>query len=381
MVNIVLNDDIKINLVGNFNPINFNYNLTSKRFGRYEGELIFKDILNSININNSLNIKSIKLVGEKDEIDISNFINYYLTLSNNNNTFKLILKYENIFNIFHILTTFFNDEFEPSLQTYDCFSTSMNCNLECSYCVYSCKSNIKYPFLPIKLGDYFIKGIRNIINKVCFPKFNVVRIMGGETLINLNDFKSVLSYIKDNFNIIDDIWIYTNLTINVEGFLEIIEKEIKSDKIKKVTIIFTSDSLDYKKSERIKKEKIMFKYIQNISKVINYFKHNDKILIASNLMYTKYDETLKTALQLYNMGVEFIQISYDEFSGMDKSYIIKNDISKIYNEIEMNGIRRLKPNLSNVMWYHFFISIDDTDIYQCKFSFKSNYIIAQLNNY
>ena len=381
MVNIVLNNDIKIKLIGNFNPINFNYNLTSKRFDKYEGELIFKDILNSQTIENLSKITNIKLVGEKTEIDISNFNNYHLSLSEDFKTFKLVIKYKNIFKIFQSMTIFFNTEFEPSLQTYDCFSTSMNCNLECKYCVYSCKSNIRHPFLPINLGDYFINKIRNIINSVCLPKYNVVRIMGGETLINLDDFISVLNYINNNFEVIDDIWIYTNLTVNVDDFINIIKKEIEKDKIKKITIIFTSDSLNYNKSERIKKKIIMNKYIENIRKVIENFKNNTKILIASNLMYTEYDETLKTALNLYSMGVEFIQISYDEFSNISKSIEIKTNISKIYKDIENKGIKRLKPNLSNVMWYHFFISIDDTDIYQCKFSFKSDYIIAQLNNY
>ena len=105
------------------------------------------------------------------------------------------------------------------------------------------------------------------------------------------------------------------------------------------------------------------------------------ILFFSNLMYIDFNETYKTAIELYELGVEFIQISYDEFSDMETSYEIKRDITNIYNKIESNGMKRLKPNLGNVMWYHFFINMDDVNVYQCKFSFKSDYIIAQLNNY
>ena len=379
MVNLIINEDYIVPFVGNFNPINFHYNLTSNRIYPKEGEVIFKDIENNLDTPLS-NIYTLSIKGEKNKVQISNFITSNINYSENNKTMTITLKFKNLFDIFEKLTMFFNLEFDPSHQTYDCFSTSMNCNLSCDYCVYSCNSNVHHPYLSLDIGHYYITQVREIIDRITNPEFKVARIMGGETLININDFNDVLDYIKRNYEYLDDLWIYTNLTINVDKFINIVHRELEIGKIKKFTIIFTSDSLN-DKSQRIHSPSIMNNYVNNIKTIIKEFKNDPRVLIASNLMFTDEDETYNTAIALYNMGVQFIQISYDEFSSEEEALRIKSSITKVYNRISDSGIKRLKPNLGKVMWYHFFITVDNDCLYQCKFSFKSDYVISRLNNY
>lgn len=376
MVDIVINNESIIPLIGNFNPVNFYYNISEKRFDKYEGELIFKDIEFKGEITT---IKTFKLIGKYGSLSLNDFKSSFI--KKNENSIKINLKFSNIFEVFERTTEFFNKEFEPSKQTYDCYSTSMNCNLSCEYCVYGCNNHKKYLFHHPIIHNSYVNKIRHIINKVCNPMFNVIRIMGGETLIDINDFHTILNHVKNNYDKIDDIWIYTNLTINVEKFINIINKFKTEDKIKKITIIFTSDSLDERISNRIHNKSTMETYINNIRSVINEYKNDSKILIASNLMYINHNDTFTTACKLYDYGVQYIQISYDEFSSYDRSLVIKEDITKVYDSIEYLGIKRLKPNLGKVMWYHFFIDIGNDNVFQCKFSFKSNYVISKLNNY
>lgn len=380
MVNIIINDLIKIPLIGNYNPINFEYRLFDKRIKQYEGQLNFREIEISNNFSIEF-ISTIRLEGEKQSVLLSNFSNVYFEIDQKSLFINISLTYDNIFQIFEKLTLFFNTEFEASSLSYDCFSTSMNCNFSCNYCIFNCNSKNKFQYYPIIIANNFINKIRNIIDIIAKPKYKYIRIMGGETLIDLDDFDDVINYIHGHYNKIDNIWIYTNLSININEFIERVNKILEGDKVKKITIIFTSDSMNIEFSNRIKNELLMNQYIRNIHTIIEEFKNNNKILIASNLMYTTYNETLNTALNLYNIGVNFVQISYDEFLDRDKSLIVRDNIHNIYNDIERIGIKRLKPNLSNTMWFHFSISIGKYDIYQCKYSFNSDYIIAKLNNY
>lgn len=377
MVNLVI-DGVSINFIGTHNPINFYYNLTENRFYQKEGELIFKEIYYDGNITN--NISNITLSKNNYILDLSNFIN--ISVKTENNLLWIVLKYENIFDVFERTTEFFNKIFKGSFSTYNCFSTSMNCNLSCPYCIYSCNNHIKYPKSNFSLGNYYIKEVINTIDKICEPKYETIRIMGGETLINIQDFENTVKYATKVINKpLKDMWIYTNLTINVDEFIKIVDRYLEKNVSEKITIIFTSDSFDYTKSKRITNKNLMIKYISNVEKIINHYKNNDRVLTASNLMYIDYDECYKTAKELYELGLKFLQISYDEFADRNIVATIINNIHSIYCRLENEGIKRLKQNLGTTMWYHFFINNGEGNIYQCKYSFLADYTISKLNNY
>lgn len=377
MVKLILNE-VPIDFVGTHNPINFYYNLTDNRFSQKEGELVLKEIYYKENIIN--NIIDIKLKKDNFELNLSNFSNINIKIENN--LLWIILKYNNIFDIFLKATVFFNNIFKGSFGTYNCFFTSMNCNLSCPYCIYSCDNLIRYPKTNFHLGNYYIKSVIDTIDSICKPKYETIRIMGGETLININDFKNTVKYAKRVLNKeLKDMWIYTNLTINVDEFIKVIDKYLEDNISEKITIIFTSDSFDYTKSKRITNENIMKKYISNVKNIIDHYKNNDRVLTASNLMYINYDECYNTAKKLYSLGLKFLQISYDEFIDRNIANNIINDIHNIYCNLEKEGIKRLKRNLGTNMWYHFFINNGSENIYQCKYSFKADYVISKLNDY
>lgn len=377
MVNLIING-VSIDFIGTHNPINFYYNLTENRFLPKEGELVLKEIYYKGNIIN--NINDIKLKKDNFELDLSSFNNVSIKIENN--LLWIILKYNNIFDIFSKATIFFNNIFEGAFGTYNCFSTSMNCNLSCPYCIYSCDNHIRYPKTNFHLGNYYIKSVIDTIDSICKPKYETIRIMGGETLININDFKNTVKYAKNVLNKkLKDMWIYTNLTINVNEFIKVIDKYLEDNISEKITIIFTSDSFDYTKSKRITNENIMKKYISNVKNIIDHYKNNDRVLTASNLMYIDYDECYNTAKRLYDLGLKFLQISYDEFTDRSIANDITKDVHNIYCRLENEGIKRLKQNLGTTMWYHFFINNGSENIYQCKYSFKADYVISKLNNY
>lgn len=376
MVKLLINDTY-FDFVGTHNPVNFYYNLTQNRYSQYEGELILKEIEGKIN---TTDIKNISLMCNSFILNLSEFEK--VNIKQQNNFFTLNIKFKDIFKIFEQAAIFFNNVFKRANSTYHCFATSMNCNLDCPYCIYGCSNDIKHQEPKYYLADFYIKKVIGIIDNVCNPEYDAIRIMGGETLIDMNSFKYTVEYGKSlMLKKLKDIWIYTNLTINVDEFIKFIDECLEKNISEKITIAFTSDSFDYKISKRINNELLMKQYKENCIKVINHYKNNDRVLIASNLMYISNDECYKTAKILYDLGLEFLQISYDEFTSRNKIDNIINNISNIYKKLEKEGFKRLKNNLGKTMWFHFFINNGEENVFQCKYSFKSDYVISKFNNY
>lgn len=376
MVKLLINDTY-FDFVGTHNPVNFYYNLTQNRYSQYEGELILKEIEGKIN---TTDIKNISLMCNSFILNLSEFEK--INIKQQNNFFTLNIKFKDIFKIFEQATIFFNNIFKRANSTYHCFSTSMNCNLDCPYCIYGCSSNVKHQEVKYHLADFYIKKIIGIIDSVCNPEYDAMRFMGGETLMNMNSFKSTVEYGKSlMLKKLKDIWIYTNLTINIDEFIKFIDEYLEKTISEKITITFTSDSFDYKVSKRISNELLMKQYKENCIKVINHYKNNDRVIIASNLMYISNDECYNTAKILYNLGLKFLQISYDEFTSRNQIDNIINNISNIYKKLEKEGFKRLKNNLGKTMWFHFFINNGEENVFQCKYSFKSDYVISKFNNY
>ena len=176
------------------------------------------------------------------------------------------------------------------------------------------------------------------------------------------------------------MWIYTNYTINVKKFLNDIDNILKI--VNHITIVITSDSLDYKNSLRIKDEKTMNVYKDNIISTSKYLNNNSKITLATNLMYLDKTNCFNTAYELYNLGVTYIQIAYNEFLIDSEEYgKICKDITEIFNKLQTMGIQRLKPNLGNTLWVHFMINDLNGDIYNSKLNFKTDYPITMMNDY
>ena len=146
-------------------------------------------------------------------------------------------------------------------------------------------------------------------------------------------------------------------------------------------LVITSDSLDYNKSLRLRNESIMNQYINNIKNTREKTLNDDKLTMATNIMYLNKEETLKTALTLYDMGVNFIQLAYDEFTSIDESEEIKRNLNSIFEELKAKGIPRLKPNLGQNLWLHFMVNDGEVEIYRSKLCLGTDYVVSVMNDY
>lgn len=380
MVQINING-ISIPLVGAHSPINFSFHLTSHRIKKYEGELN----LNRIRYvgEDIKEIKDISISNGLNSFSLNSFINQNINQCDGEIT--LNLKFEDIFSIYDSVLKILSSSYVHNESTYDCYSTSMKCNLSCNYCMLGCDYHHKsFPNSNFILGEHFIKKIKDITLSNVNSKKRAIRLMGGETLIDIKNlidtFKFALK--MNNQEKLDDVWIYTNYTINVDKFLDEVIGYI-SENSKHITIVATTDSFHFEKSVRTPSEKMCKLLYNNIKKTCDKYRDNNKISVVSNVMYIDKETTKKTTEELYKLGVSYVQIAYDEFlKAGDITSTILPKIREIYSEIETIGIKRLKPNLGKTMWVHFSVSDDDHEIYRSKYSFKSKEdVLSFLNDY
>lgn len=294
--------------------------------------------------------------------------------------------YEDIFEFYDEFSEFLYKIFKIPNQSYDCFETSQKCNLRCPYCFQGDKRNTFKNRHKYEISNYFIEKIMKINFKHMKNSAATMRLMGGEPLLDLEVFKYTfeqqVKIMKKLNKPIDDLWIYTNYTTNkIHNFLDYVDSCILKH-IKHLTIVATSDSLDINKSLRIKNQKIMDRYKYNIKETSKRFKDDDRVTLATNLMFSNYEESKKTALDLVDLGVEYIQIAYDEFTSVENGEIIKPQLTKIFEELEKRKIPRLKPNLGNNVWLHFSIMLEnENEVYRSKLGLKADYNVSTMNDY
>lgn len=382
-------NDIRIEFKAKFTPLNFHYNIYDSGINNQSGNLILSQLIiskNDYEYLKEIEIQTLILQNNTHYLNLSEksiIINKCLNKEDENNyTITISIRYDNVFDFYDYFYGEIHNFFKTPYSSYDCLSTGNVCNLKCPYCTQG-EIHIK-PEFKMNL-DYILyhDKIKKIIeiNQKHGVTVNKSRLMGGETFYNFDSFKrSFNELISLNDENIDDLWIYTNYTMNVDKFLDYIEYMLT--KVKHITLVITSDSLDYNKSLRISDKKTMEKYINNIKETCERYSTDSRVTIATNNMFITEEESLKTVKSLYNMGINLIQLAYNEFSNINDGNNIRFKLSNIFETLEKDNIPRLKPNLGSVVWLHFSVCEGEVEIYRSKLSlFSTEYKPSVLNDY
>lgn len=389
MVYIEINGNI-FNFIGANTPINFNFDVFKDREYQKQGTLFLQELY----LNKDLTLEeitSVSLIG--NDLTNNNLLKYefkdHLSVNlfkSKRNLYTLVFSFKDVFKEYDNFTKFLYSVFNPPLQTYDCFTTSYLCNLKCPYCIEGIEHKNFKNRMNYDITKHFIQDVMRINFKNIHKRRNTIRLMGGETFLNLDTFdytfKKQVEFITELKEPIEELWIYTNYTTNnIKEVLNYLNTEVLKH-VNHIMLVITSDSLDYKKSYRITSKELMNKFIDNIKLSAELLKNNKKITLASNIMYIDYETTLNIAKTLYDMGVTYIQLAYDEYSSLEDAESSRINLSKIFNELQNYGIPRLKPNLGDLSWVHFSILTEnETEIYRSKLAIKADYIISKLNDY
>lgn len=379
-------DDYIIEFYATTSPLNFGYDINNSGLTNKCGTLnLHEVILNKEVIEKIINKKPSKLYLIKDnfELDLTKNVRSIFIGKERigQNILSFSIEYYDVFEYYDYFTKNISKIFNPPTMSYDCFATSNVCNLNCPYCTQG-KEHNKVEFKMRLNYEIFHNYIKSVIdtNFKNFPiKRKTARLMGGETFLDMNSFKNAYNSLRKIVPKIDDLWIYTNYTINTDLFLEYWEEMKKN--VEHLMLVITSDSLDYNKSLRLRNESIMNQYINNIKNTREKTLNDKKITMATNIMYLSKEETLKTALTLYDMGVNFIQLAYDEFTNIEESEEIKKNLNSIFEELKVKGIPRLKPNLGQNLWLHFMVNDGEVEIYRSKLCLGTDYVVSVMNDY
>lgn len=381
MIYVVINDTYEIPLVSTFNPINFQYELTDKRLHKYSGVFELKDIFGK------LPTKDIKSIYFKKDNEISYKISKLevQNASQRDGFFDIKIIVDNIFDLAEKWLIFFNKVGEYSHNLYSNFATSSKCNLECEYCVTKSQDKtLKHTKSNFLLADHFIRKFEKIMSDNLIINRKIVRIMGGETFLDMKDFDRTYKYAVDVVGKVNRLWIYSNATVNYDKWLDYACNLLDNNEIDRLVNVITTDSFDCNKSMRIHNPKLMEKHIENVKMAAERLKKygSDKAWISSLLMLIDYDETKKTANFLRDCGFKYFQIAFDE---TEESFNILESnlklVSKLHKELRGKVMDRLKEDLGSYMWFHFDINDGDHNIYRQKAIFNVGYEIARYNSY
>lgn len=379
-------DNYKTEFYATNSPLNFSYDINTGGLNNKQGNLHLSDIFVSDNLLEYLKDNKpnkIYLINDNFKLEITKNAKS-IFISRDKIQEKLVsisIEYYDVFEYYDYFTKNISKLFNPPTMSYDCFTTSNVCNLNCPYCTQG-KEHNKVEFKMRLNYEIFHNYIKNVIDtnfKNLPIKMKTARLMGGETFLDMNSFKNAYNSLRKIVPKIDDLWIYTNYTINTDLFLEYWEEMKKN--VEHLMLVITSDSLDYNKSLRLRNESIMNQYINNIKNTREKTLNDKKITMATNIMYLSKEETLKTALTLYDMGVNFIQLAYDEFTNIEESEEIKRNLNSIFEELKVKGIPRLKPNLGQNLWLHFMVNDGEVEIYRSKLCLGTDYVVSVMNDY
>lgn len=380
-------NNYKLKLTSTVSPFNFVYDpLNNKKF-EHDGYLNLRELFVKKEYIEKIveeGLRNLLLINENEiKIDLlKDSINYSFNhLKKDENLLTINLNYMNIFEQYKKFINFMSKSFILPKHTYDCFTTSYVCNLSCPYCFQGSIHN-KNDYKRKIFYNYYeddIKEIMEINKKTLSVNKHSARIMGGEPFVDFDTFKYVFNKTNTLLDNIDDLWIYSNFTTNIDKFSNYIEYMLK--KVKKITIVITSDTFDCKKSLRIPNQSLMVKHIENLKLITKKYSNNPRIRIASSLIFIDKKTTLNTAIELVKLGIEFLQITFDEFTPPSKCKQIQKNITSIYNILEKLNFSRLKPNLGKYVWLHFSIIENHIEIYRSKLAFSCDYTISKSNDY
>lgn len=342
-------------------------------------------------ISGELHLSDFKIISSDDKLltptinndsDISILINYtVIKLSN----FHIILHGDwcviisKVDNIFEIHETILKAIAPHMVQSLKCFNIFPGCNLRCPYCSQSTDPHSKHDD-DFELYKKLIKRDHKI-SKDLFEKVDIRymdRIMGDETLLDWNIFKSRLDTILIN-NIFygDSFEMYTNGTVpeNVERLMNwILTKGIKQ--FKRFEILVTVDTLDYTTSLRYNTKDLFDKYKETL-RILKNYNHYDFINIIFNVMYNDHETFIDTVKKLSDMGFMYYKPGFNERDDSDKyvnNYTYNS--SKLYEECS-KYITLAKTRNKNDLVYCFYIFEFDKMVYEHKFTFDVGYNAVQ----
>lgn len=294
-------------------PINFIYDVYQNPSKEYRNYGCLK--LSTIKLDREIDWKTSKFVfshgdGIK-ELDLSGFDRILVT--NLDYGFTTIeLWFNDIFDLYYKFIE--NLKPEDIYNYHMAFDTQDICNLKCPYCSkFLNLRNMSYN------TDFYLakKYISNLLTKISEfnPKMsaNYHRFMGGEPFINDNvfnymkQFKDVIDFNFEKFGV-TKFQTYTNLSNKntVDKILKIYNeyKNIYCE----FEIWGTIDSIDVSKSLRIRDQKTMDIFIENIKELSKHYNYLD---LNFNVMYIDDETFIDTIKFLKSLGYRKFEIAFD----------------------------------------------------------------------
>lgn len=344
-------------------PFEFKYNLYKNRMSNYGGILR----INFLNFKVDYKIHSIKIESNGNMKDISGF--YKINIINKDGYTSLEIYYDNIFSIFEEIFKFLNNNYETNNYLHICMNTSLMCNLRCEYCSMAIQKYKNYN----KTNKFLAQNY--IIHLLCFlKKFNYdngLRIMGGEPLYDLNDLEETYSFLSSINEDIKILYIYTNLTINLDKYIDFIKKI----DIPIVTVVST-DSLNYSKTRRYQSLKQIDSFKENVKKICSNNIKNHEVVYSE--VFIDLDSSIDNILFFKSCGVNKYQILIDENELNDDSIELRHTVLNfISNYLKTNNIDmvRWKRNYGNDLVVSFSIQDEyDNDIFKIRKHFDLKFL-------
>lgn len=370
-------DDVKVPFVTRGTPLAFYYNLYKSRTSNNQGNFRINLLETDIREFDSVDIIF-------DDISVNIPYTSKILIEGVDSTVTIEFLIPDIFKLYDDITNMFYQKGAEDNYLHVCTDTSMNCNLACPYCCVG--SNIKkvYPRTNIILADYYMKKLYNLSKKYCINPVTDIRIIGGETFLDMNDFKRVFDYTyKLCKNEIKNLFVYSNFTVNIDKFCDYIEQKFNEYDSFGLYCFVSTDSFDYTKSLRMPKPEIIQDHKNNIKLFGDRFRNNDKVNFIFNCMFIDESSVREIAEYCKSNGVRYYQLSTDEHAVSNNDITSKQDIVQKMDDILQNeyGLIRLKPNYGQTMWCLFSISDEYNDVMKVRKNYKVDYIAQSSLNF
>lgn len=335
-----------------------------------DGYLVMQDLILDKHISN---VYKLSFSYENNSINID-FIKIFVSRKKNFTSLRVYV--ENIFELHKKFIIFFN-KFNLN-RILHCFQLPYICNLKCPYCA-EYKKNIFYRndlfpsindiLLEISINKKYIKGYNT--GKISS------RFMGGETLIDMDEFIYNVDFYKNKIDSNNEIQIYTNGTIknSIYNFYNYVRKNTN---FKKIDLWITIDSLDITKSNRIKEKKLMDNFINNLI----YLKtiKDTRLKISFNIMYINDYETKKVISFLNKNGFNYFKIATDDTNKKNNYHkeirVKKHNLMKKF--AFSLGMKLSKNEMTYILPYHFCITNGNNSLYVDKISYNIPFNVVKI---
>ena len=364
-------DDTIIPFIVRGIPLSFYYDLYKGRTKNGEGNLRIGSLITNIDKFDKISI----IIGDNViPIDYSS----KNIIQSVDNSIVIDVHIDDIFKLYERVNEAMMKWYVDCGRVYVCCDTSMNCNLACPYCCVG--SNIKkvYPKTNLVLADYYMRKLYNIVKSQLKSVPTSIRVIGGEPFLDMNEFDNVLNNaIRISQNNIDELWVYSNFTINIEAFSKYIDKLLELYPNLHICCTISTDSLNPKKSMRMPSEKLIQSHKNNIKLFADKYINNPNIFILFNCMYIDDNEVIDTAKYFKSNGILNYQISLDENRISEDDVKFNKSVhyrlnKKLQNEL---GMIRFKPNYGQTLSIFFSIRDEYNDVMRIKRNYKVDYTV------